>query len=285
MREANPIAVLALAAALIGSCGAARAFDDARYPDLKGEWVRGYPGLARFDPAKGIGPQQQAPLTPEYQAIYQENLAEQARGGQGIDPTYRCLSPGMPRVMHVYSPMEIVVTPDTTYLLIEHIHDSRRIYTDGRDWPANMYEDPQFSGYSVGRWIDADGQGRYTALEVETRGLKNPRTYDQTGIPFHADGRTIIKERFFLDPGNADRLYDSITVIDNALTRPWSALKTYRRVAAKGPIWWREDICAENNVHVSVGKEEYFLSADGLLMPARKDQSPPDLRYFKQGAK
>jgi len=29
-------------------------------------------------------------------------------------------------------------------------------------------------------------------------------------------------------------------------------------------------------------KELYYLSADGLLMPARKDQLPPDLRYFKQ---
>jgi hypothetical protein len=56
-------------------------------------------------------------------------------------------------------------------------------------------------------------------------------------------------------------------------------------VAAKGPIWWREDICAENNVHVVVGKEEYFLSADGYLMPARKDQAPPDLRYFKSTGK
>jgi hypothetical protein len=282
--NASPIVVLIFVAAVLASVADARA-EDSRYPDLKGEWVRGYPGLARFDPAKGLGVLQEAPLTPEYQAIYQANLAEQAKGGQGIDPTYRCLSPGMPRVMHVYSPMEIVVTPATTYLLIEHIHDSRRIYTDGRDWPANMYEDPQFSGYSIGRWVDADAQGRYTALEVETRGLKNPRTYDQTGIPFHADGRTIIKERFFLDSGNPDRLYDAITVIDDALTRPWSALKTYRRAAAKGPIWWREDICAENNVHVVVGKEEYFLSADGLLMPARKDQAPPDLRYFKQAGK
>jgi hypothetical protein len=29
-----------------------------------------------------------------------------------------------------------------------------------------------------------------------------------------------------------------------------------------------------------IGKENYFLSADGLLMPVRKDQPPPDLRYF-----
>jgi hypothetical protein len=31
-----------------------------------------------------------------------------------------------------------------------------------------------------------------------------------------------------------------------------------------------------------VGKDDYFLSADGLLMPARKDQPPPDLKYFNR---
>jgi hypothetical protein len=29
----------------------------------------------------------------------------------------------------------------------------------------------------------------------------------------------------------------------------------------------------------------YFMSADGYLMPARKNQAPPDLRYFKQTQK
>jgi hypothetical protein len=32
---------------------------------------------------------------------------------------------------------------------------------------------------------------------------------------------------------------------------------------------------------VVVGKEYYFLSGDGYLMPTRKDQPPPDPRYFK----
>ena len=35
-------------------------------------------------------------------------------------------------------------------------------------------------------------------------------------------------------------------------------------------------------LHVEIGKEGYFLSAEGILMPTRKDQPPPDLRYFKQ---
>src|SRR6266568_3604789 len=279
MFDRSLIAAIAIVVALCATTAEIRAWDDSKYPDLKGQWVRAPGGGARYDWSKPAGRGQEAPLTPEYHAIYEATLADQAAGGQGIDPTYRCLSPGMPRIMHVYAPMEIVVTPDTTHILIEHIHDSRRIHTDGRDWPENMDQDPQFSGYSIGKWVDEDGDGRYDALVVETRGLKNPRTYDATGIPFHADGRTVIREKIYLDKASSSTLHDEITVIDNALTRPWTALKTYRRVAAKGPIWWREDICAENNVHVVIGKEDYFLSADGLLMPIKKDQPPPDLRY------
>jgi len=48
---------------------------------------------------------------------------------------------------------------------------------------------------------------------------------------------------------------------------------------------WPEFICAEGNGHVAIGNENYFLSADGQLMPSRKNQEPPDLRYFKQTQK
>ena len=283
------IGAAALVAALLAT-PSAQAFDESKYPDLKGQWRRtntGNPlriGLP-WDEAKPVGLGQQAPLTPEYQAIYEANLADQARGGQGTDPTFSCLSPGMPRVMIAYAPMEVVVTPDTTYILIEHIHDNRRIHTDGRSFPNNMDEDPQFSGYSIGKWLDTDGDGRYDVLEVETRGMKGPRVYDASGIPLHSDNNTVVKERIYVDNADRNLLHDEITTIDNALTRPWAVKKTYRRVATDKPIWWREDVCAEGNAHVGIGKENYFLSADGLLMPAKKDQAPPDLRYFKQTRK
>jgi hypothetical protein len=45
---------------------------------------------------------------------------------------------------------------------------------------------------------------------------------------------------------------------------------------------WNEYDCNEGNNHVAIGKENYFLSGDGYLMPARKGQRPPDLRYFGQ---
>jgi hypothetical protein len=40
----------------------------------------------------------------------------------------------MPRIMNVFEPMEIIVTPATTYIVAHQ--DNRRIYTDGRDWPG-----------------------------------------------------------------------------------------------------------------------------------------------------
>jgi hypothetical protein len=283
----NVIGAAALAAALLTAVGGAQAFDDSKYPDLKGQWNRtdvgGVGRGLRFDPSKPPGRGQQAPLTPEYQAIFEANLADQAAGGQGTDPTFTCLAPGMPRIMNAYAPMEIVVTPETTYVLMEHIHDNRRIHTDGRDWPEDA--EPMFAGYSIGKWIDEDGDGRYDVLLVETRNMKGPRSYDASGIPLHSDNQTVVKERIYLDKTDRNLLHDEITTIDHALTRPWVVMKTYRRVATDKPIWWREDVCAEGNNHVRIGAENYYLSAEGLLMPAKKNQAPPDLRYFKQTAK
>jgi hypothetical protein len=68
------------------------------------------------------------------------------------------------------------------------------------------------------------------------------------------------------------------------LSRPWTVTKNYRRDPNPQPVW-REWICAEGNTHVEIGKEPYFLSADGLLMPTKKGQKPPDLRYFDQAGK
>jgi hypothetical protein len=286
MLDRGSIAAIAVTAALCASIVQAWAFDDAKYPDWKGQWSRapipGVSGNPSYDPSKPRGRGEEAPLTADYQALFEANLADQAAGGQGTDATFTCLAPGMPRTMISYGPMEIVITPDITYILIEYIHDNRRVFTDGRDWPAQV--EPTFGGYSIGRWIDADRDGRYGALEIETRHLKGPRAYDASGLPLHADNQTIVKERIYLDQANRNLLHDEITTIDHALTRPWTVTQNYRRSPSPQPFW-REYVCAENNSHVQVGNEAYYLSADGLLMPAKKDQRPPDLRYFNQPRK
>jgi hypothetical protein len=281
MLQRGSIASLALAATLWSTSVAAQVFDESKYPDFAGQWRRP-PGVGiQWDPTKRLGRAQQAPLTPEYQAMFEASLADQAAGGQGNDATYKCIPAGMPRIMTTVFPMEFIIKPKTTYILSDYA-TPRRIYTDGRDWPKDLDSQPTFLGYSIGRWLDEDGDGRYDALEVETRGMKGPRSFEASGIPLHDDNQTIVKERFSLDKADRDTLLNEITTIDNALTRPWTVTKKYRR--ERNPIWYQND-CSEDNHHVTVGKENYFLSADGHLMPAKKDQPPPDLKYFKQSRK
>jgi len=270
---------VALAAWLIPAGHGARAQDLTKYPDWSGQWKRP-PGVGiQWDQTRPLGLPQRAPLTGEYQAIFEAGVKDQGEGGQGTDPRFTCIPNGMPRIMSVVFPMEIVPLPKITYMLFEY-DIPRRIYTDGRDWPKDA--EPTFMGYSIGRWIDEAGDGRFNVLEVETRNMKGPRTYETTGLPLHKDNRTIVKERIYLDRSDPDLLHDEITTIDHALTHPWSVTKNYRR---DRDVVWVENVCNEYNPHVAIQNQLYYLSADGYLMPAKKDQPPPDLRYFNQRLK
>ena len=281
MLNRTTIAAAVVAAALSLTAAAAR--DDQRYPDWSGQWRKAPDGgPPRYDPSKPDGAGQQAPLKDEYRRIHEASMADQALGGPGLYVmSVKCIPMGMPFQMSIVFPFEFVITPKTTYVLFEIMTSQpRRIYTDGRDWPKDP--DPTFTGYSIGKWIDTDGDGRFDVLEVETRHLRVPRLFDQTGISFHEDGQGVIKERIYADKANPNIIYDEITTTDNALTRPWSVKKTYRR---EPKVVWPENNCTEGNNDVVIGSESYLLSADGYLMPVRKDQPPPDLRYFNQTKK
>jgi len=275
LRYRGSIGAVALAYALMAAAGA-HAFDESKYPDWSGQWRKPAGIGNQWDQTKRMGRAQQPPLTREYQAIFEASLADQAAGGQGEDARITCVSSGMPRMMTAVRPFEFVILPNITYINFEN-YMPRRIYTDGRDWPKD--EEPAYAGYSIGKWIDEDGDGRYDVLEIETRNFKGPRIFEGSGIPLHRDNQSIIKERVALDKANKDLLRNEIMTIDNALTHPWTVTKTFRR---ERKILWHEDNCSENNNHLVVGKEGYFLSADGYLMPTRKGQAPPDLRYFTQ---
>ena len=275
MFDRGMIGSIALSAALLLTLSSAQAFDESKYPDLTGQWRRTATGQTRYDPSKPAAAQQ-APLKEEYKAIHAASIANQNAGGQGLDTAYRCIPMGMPRQMSGTFPFEILVRPEVTHILFELvIYSTRRIHTDGRDWPKD--EDPTFAGTSIGKWVDTDGDGRYDVLEVETRNLRGPRTWDQTGMPMHEDNDTVIKERFYLDKADKNLLHLEMTTMDGSVTRPWSATKSFRR---QDKVRWMENNCTEGNTHVAVGNENYMVSADGYLMPVRKGQEPPDLRYF-----
>ena len=134
---------------------------------------------------------------------------------------------------------------------------------------------------SLGAACSAGGcraaNGPYDTLVIETRGFKGPRILDGSGIPLHADHQTVVKERIALDEKDPDVLRNEITLIDHAFTQPWTVTRSYKR---HRDSVWGEYSCGENNEHVFIQNEAYFLSADGYLMPTRKGQPAPDARYF-----
>jgi len=213
VRRQRLIPIIAAALAMqIGGAGA----DEMKYPNWKGAWARWVPPSAVLDPGNSVltaggqpshdqtkpwGRGQETPLTPEYHEVFEESLADQANGGQGnfFDHAVRCMLGGMPLIT-TFGPLELIVTPETTYIASGAGEPLRRIFTDGRDWPADLDPPPTYEGYSIGRWIDEDGDGSFGVLEVETRGpFKGPRVYDATGLPLHFDNQSIFKERIFRD--------------------------------------------------------------------------------------
>jgi len=273
------ISLVALIGVLCATLNGARALDETKYPDWKGQWVRADSAeTAPWDARKPRGLGQQPPLNPEYQAVFEANLKQLAVGAKASDPTVRCIPAAMPRVMMAIHPMEIVIMPDTTYIMIETSSTLRRIFTDGRAWPKER--EPSYAGFSIGQWEDTDRDGRFDTLAIETRWIKGPHSYDDSGIPLHADEQALIKERISSDKNDPRLLRDEITTFDNALSKPWTVTQSYRRAAAARPTW-TERVCNEDGQTIRIGEEDYALS-DGLLMPVRKGQPPPDLRYFNQ---
>src|ERR1700730_12890779 len=103
----NSIRTIAAAAALTMAICGARAHDESKYHDFPGQWIR--VGGTQWDPGKPPGLGQQAPRTPEYQAIYDASLAAQADGGHGDDLNCAGRAAGMPRIMTAVYPIEIVI--------------------------------------------------------------------------------------------------------------------------------------------------------------------------------
>src|SRR5262250_565975 len=144
------------AAALMMAAGGAEAADGPNYPDWSGQWIRipvKLPTQPSHDQTKPWGRGQQAPLTPEYQKVLEDSIADQARGGLGNYPTARCIPGGMPRMMAAQR-MEYIVTSEPTSIVgnADDQLELRRIFTDGRDWPKDGDLEPTYLGYSIGKW-------------------------------------------------------------------------------------------------------------------------------------
>ena len=246
-------------------------------PDWKGQWTRvRSPNWRRAGRPEG-------PAHPGVsEGLSKPTRADLAAGGVGDVPSTFCIPQGMPMMMNIYDAMDIVVTPEITYLLISHVNiRTRRICTDGREEPEDAEEN--YPGYSVGKWIDTKGDGHYDELDVETRAFKGR-------APRRAGSRWITAIKASSRSGSSS----TRPIPTPSMTRsPCSTMpltqpgRSSRRPAASRtfrPKWHPGGSSADNS-WVRIGNEAYYLSADGNLMPIKKNQAPPDLKYFERTQK
>jgi hypothetical protein len=214
------VRVALIAALAFMAAGAASA------ADLSGIWSR-KDYSPTLTPETGGTP----PLTPAGRAAYDKNRAMAARGDRSFDDVQAaCLPPGLPRLMLIAKPFEIIQRPKTVFFVHQENRLPRRVYLD-EALPTDP--DPMFLGYSVGQW---DGE----VLKVQSAGFRAGTLLDDSGLP-HTEALKVGETWRLTDGGNT--LEARFTIEDPAtFTRPWTAVAHYRK---RPGLLIPEEVCAE----------------------------------------
>jgi len=214
-----------LAEAATKATPATALYADPSKPDLSGLWVS--VGSFNWSPDKKL-----PKFTPKYAAIYAKRAAALAAGDSIEDPTADCLPPGMPHMLIVPYPFELMQTPGRVTFLYEYQNPPRRVFTDGRGHPPDI--DPTFNGHSIGHW---EGD----TLVIETVAMRPEPVVDQYGIP-RSDKLKVTERIRRTDP---ETLESVITLVDpEAYTEPFTVTRSYKLK----PTWTiGEYVCEENN--------------------------------------
>lgn len=155
------------------------------------------------------------------------------------DPILNCAPPGVPRIMLIPFPMQIVQTPSEVIMLFEYDHFVRHIFLDRREHPRNT--NFSWMGDSIGHW---EGD----TLVVDTTGLNDKTWLDQVGHP-HSDSLHVVERIRRVDH---DTLEDDLTIDDpRAYAKPWTGLQVFKLKPA-----WRlgEYICEDNQAREAASK-------------------------------
>jgi hypothetical protein len=169
------------------------------------------------------------PFRPEAERIYRARIAARRAGDTSFDHSTWCASLGIPRLMFVPYPFEIVVRPKQVAFLYQWNWWARLVDMSGT---ALDVISPTSMGVATGKW---EGD----TLVVQTTGLEDTTLLDSAGAP-HSE-QLVVTERFELK--GTDVLQDRIKIDDpQTFTQPWETLVTYRR---QPNAVIREDVCLD----------------------------------------
>ena len=160
-----------------------------------------------------------------------------------LDPTSKCILPGVPRITNsANNPIQIIQTPTVVVMLYEYMHNYRVIWIDGRRHPKHFL--PSNLGHSVGRW---EGD----TLVVDTIGLRGETWLDDHGNR-HSDELHLI-ERYRRVSAN-QILYEGIHDDPKYYTKPWTASWMIALAAPGTEIM--EYACTDFNYSMEIGGQQ-----------------------------
>jgi hypothetical protein len=193
--------------------------------DLTGTWqIKGYsPNLKPTDAAL-------PPFTRAGKAAYDKNLAMAAKGDRSFDEVLTsCLPPGLPRLMTINKPFQIVQKPNRIFFIHQENRLPRKVFMN-EALPVDP--DPLYDGFSVGKW---EGD----TLVVDSAGFREGTLLDDAGLP-HTEALKLTERYRLVDRNTLEGRY---TIEDKGtFSRPWTAVVQFER---KTDYLFPEEVCAE----------------------------------------
>jgi hypothetical protein len=175
------------------------------HPDLgsDGVWLPAHVA----DLASTVVPKSDVPFQPWAKLKFQQNHAAKQN-----ELDLRCLPPGVPRIMLMARPFEIVQTPSSTLFVYEGgAHVWRQVWMDGRAHPKDP--NPNWLGHSIGRW-------ERDTLVVDSVGFNDRTWMDDAGHP-HTEQLHLIEK--FTRTGPLVMKYEVVIDDPGAYTQSWTS--------------------------------------------------------------
>ncbi len=219
--NSRAMSVAVIGAALMLASGAQAA------PDISGVWE----AAAKVRELKTVDGQA-PPLNNEARKLYGERMAKWKVHDLSYDPTAKCVSPGMPRILYLPYPFEIIQRPKRITYIFQWNYWNRHVDMSGQKQEAPY---PLSLGESSGHW---DGD----TLVIHTNGLRADNTMlDSAGLP-HSEALSLTEHIRLTNGGR--RLEDRIRIEDpQTFTRPWETVLTFNRLPDSHEI--PLDICLD----------------------------------------
>ena len=191
-------------------------------PNLQGIWqvlntaawdIQDHPARLGVPAGQGIVDGNEIPYQPAALAKKRANFENRATA----DPETKGYLPGVPRIMFMPFPFQILQTPDQIVMVFEYDRGVRNIYTNGTPHPRGPLN-----------WWMGDSRGHWegNTLVVDVVYFTDQTWFDRAGN-FHSDALHLVER---LTPAGPDHINYEVTVEDsNVFTRPWTMRTVFYR--------------------------------------------------------